>query len=332
MQPAQVALPSRQLDEVAGQPLVDQHGGVAEHEVVVAEGGELHGVLDQAGAGGEARPRHARHARVVVAAAVEDAVEVDAGRAGDHVELVDGGELDVAPGVGHQLAQLGLDRLHLDELGREAREELAHRRQRLGVEGADDLRQRAELAQAVALRHPLGAEGDARCRAPSRAAAAAGARLVPGKTVLRRIRIWPSRRWSRAAVEHAVDGGEAGVEVLVDRRADDHHQECGTRLIASGRSSTRSRPVGSTRRSISSAPSSKKGISPARMLLDLGAVDVVDDGAQTRVGADQRERQADVAAAADDADVVGEGCRHGGEVQRVPGGRHTICCLPTSAS
>ena len=41
------------VDDVEGQPLVDQHRRVAEGEVVVVERGELHRVLEQARAGGE---------------------------------------------------------------------------------------------------------------------------------------------------------------------------------------------------------------------------------------------------------------------------------------
>ena len=51
------------LDEEARQPLVDQHRRVAEDEVVVADRGELHRVLEQAGAGGEARARACRAIR-----------------------------------------------------------------------------------------------------------------------------------------------------------------------------------------------------------------------------------------------------------------------------
>jgi hypothetical protein len=46
---------------------------------------------------------------------------------------------------------------------------------------------------------------------------------VPGKTVLRRMRICPSRRCSRDSCR--IDGGEAGVQVLVHWRADDNHKE-----------------------------------------------------------------------------------------------------------
>jgi len=46
------------VDEVEGEAFVDGHGGVAEGEVVVVEGGELHGVLEQAGSGGEAGSGH----------------------------------------------------------------------------------------------------------------------------------------------------------------------------------------------------------------------------------------------------------------------------------
>ena len=47
------------VDHVQHQALVDQDRGVAETELIAREGRELHRVLDQAGAGGKARPRHA---------------------------------------------------------------------------------------------------------------------------------------------------------------------------------------------------------------------------------------------------------------------------------
>jgi hypothetical protein len=72
---------------------------------------------------------------IVVAAAVQDAVEVEALLARDHVELIRDRELDVPRRVRHQLAELRLHRRHLDELVDEAAEEVAHGRERLGPEG-----------------------------------------------------------------------------------------------------------------------------------------------------------------------------------------------------
>ena len=51
--------------------------------------------------------------------------------------------------------------------------------------------------------------------------------MTPGYTVLRRTSSWPSRRWSTQPLERARDGLRVGVEVLVDRRADDHDDVLG---------------------------------------------------------------------------------------------------------
>ena len=89
-------------------------------------------------------------------------------------------------------------------------------------------------------------------------------RLVPGKTVLRRIRICPSRRYcsaARRARSMAVKLGfrcsSTGVPMIINRKRQS--------LIGSARSSTSRRPEARVRPSISSAPSSKKGISPERI-------------------------------------------------------------------
>ena len=74
----------------------------------LGEGRQLHRVLEQARAGGEARAGQVRGARVVLADRAQDVRVVHARLVGDHEELVRDGELHVAPGVGEQLGQLGL--------------------------------------------------------------------------------------------------------------------------------------------------------------------------------------------------------------------------------
>ena len=69
--------------------------------------------------------------------------------------------------------------------------------------------------------------------------------------------------------------------------------------------------MGRSLRSSCSAPVSLNGTSPAPDALDLGRVDVVDADAVAGVGERQRERQADVAAPADDDEVQGF---HGGQI------------------
>jgi hypothetical protein len=46
-------------NQMRGQAFVDEHGRVAQDEFIVAEGGQLHRVLDETGAGGEAGAGHA---------------------------------------------------------------------------------------------------------------------------------------------------------------------------------------------------------------------------------------------------------------------------------
>ena len=89
---------------------------MAQREIVVVERRELHRVLEQAGPGGEARGGHVRGPRVVLGEPAPDPVEVQALLVGHHVELVGGGELDVAPDVGEQLGQLRLFRRHHHDL------------------------------------------------------------------------------------------------------------------------------------------------------------------------------------------------------------------------
>ena len=59
---------------------------------------------------------------------------------------------------------------------------------------------------------------------PSRSISRSTIRVTPGNTVLRRMRICPSTSWSATAsmaLDHRLG---IGIEVLVDRRADDHDQ------------------------------------------------------------------------------------------------------------
>ncbi len=111
-------------DDVEGQALVDRHARLAEVEVVVVERGQLHRVLEQARAGGEPGAGQIGSARVVVGQRRTDALVVETEVVGHHVELVGGRELDVPPGVGEQLGELGLLRLELHDLVREVAEQL----------------------------------------------------------------------------------------------------------------------------------------------------------------------------------------------------------------
>ena len=111
------------VDQVQRQALVDRHRRVAEREVVVVERGQLHRVLEQARPGGEPGAGHVRRPRVVLGQARADPLEVEAAVVGHHVELVGRRELDVAPGVGEQLGQLGLLGRQLDDRVGQPREQ-----------------------------------------------------------------------------------------------------------------------------------------------------------------------------------------------------------------
>ena len=69
---------------------------------------------------------------------MEDAVEVEPLLGRDHEGLIDRGELQVAPGIRHQFAQLRLHGRHLDVV--DVAEELAHTRENQRIGCADDLR------------------------------------------------------------------------------------------------------------------------------------------------------------------------------------------------
>src|SRR5664279_5520003 len=77
-------------------------------ELVVAERRKLHRVLEETRPSSEARTGEIRGPRVVECQTSPDAFEVEPPVIGHHVELVGGGELDVAPAIGEQLGQLGL--------------------------------------------------------------------------------------------------------------------------------------------------------------------------------------------------------------------------------
>ena len=128
------------IDHVENQTLVHQHGGVAKPELISGEGGKLHCVLEQAGAGRIAGSGHVFRARIIVPHRAQDVLIVDAGRLGDHVELVGGGKLDIAIGVVEQLGEFRLDRRHANEFRRDQPEQRTGLLLRFRRDTADDLR------------------------------------------------------------------------------------------------------------------------------------------------------------------------------------------------
>src|ERR1019366_5409226 len=89
---------------------------MADEELIPTERCELHRVLEEARAGSEPGPGDRREPRVVVPAALKDAVEVESVALGDHVKLVDGGELNVPPRIRQEFCEFRLHRLHDDQV------------------------------------------------------------------------------------------------------------------------------------------------------------------------------------------------------------------------
>jgi hypothetical protein len=89
---------------------------------------------------------------------LKHALVIDAGRLGDQIELVGGGEFDVAVGVAEQLGEFRLYGRNHHHFRRDALEQ--RRRFALGVRrgAADDLRHVAEFLEPVALNHAFRAE------------------------------------------------------------------------------------------------------------------------------------------------------------------------------
>ena len=194
-----------------------------EREAVVVEGGQLHGVLEQAGPGRKSRSRQIGSPWVVLDHRPPDPFVVQPVVVRHHVELVGGGKLDVAVRVGEELCQLGLLRLDPHDGVGETAEQGARPIERLLGAGGDDLGERVELLHGAALGDALRAEGHVDGLAqplhesldqsgdPREHSAAQDEDLPVGQLVGDRL-------------ERGDHGLRIGIEVLVDRGADDHDQ------------------------------------------------------------------------------------------------------------
>ena len=235
---------------------------------------------------------------------MQDAIEIEVVLTGNHVELIDRGELQIAPGVGHQLADLGFHRLHLDQLGAEASEQFLHSLEGRVVERTDDLRQRTKLLQALPLRHALRAEGDADLLAgilemtlQVRAHAGEDGRAQHQHLTVAEVR--------QTVLDRPVERPQRRVQVRIDRRADDHHHELafgqplgrGRQFEASARQHLGQQLVGAVL---------QERHPPGAHLLHLRAVEIDDQRPQTGIGERQSQRQADMAATADHRHVTRE--------------------------
>ena len=161
------------------------------------------GVLEQARAGGESGRGQVGGSRVVAHHAAADPLIVQPEVIGDHVELVGRGEPDVPPGIGEQLGELGL----LDIHAAQARES-AWRTACWPAPGRGPTGWRRSAAARTARSSPWPSAIRSGQKAtsmsmPSLATSFSAIAVVPGVTVLRRIRICPSRNWPEQSASAA---------------------------------------------------------------------------------------------------------------------------------
>jgi len=135
-----------------GQAFIDQHGGMPQEEIVVIEGGQLHGVLEKTRPRGQTRPHESLGTGVVVAHGMVDTVKVQVVLLGDHVELVGNGELDIAPYIGEKLGQFRFQGIQNQDLVGEMPEQGGCLGNRFRIESAHDLGQFGQFTQGLAFR------------------------------------------------------------------------------------------------------------------------------------------------------------------------------------
>lgn len=95
----QITLLLQPLDDEIGHTLIYQHGGMSEEEVVVAVGGQLHGVFEQTRAGRKTGTRQSFGSGVVCHDGLIDPVKVEAAEGGNLIELVRYRKLAISPGI-----------------------------------------------------------------------------------------------------------------------------------------------------------------------------------------------------------------------------------------
>jgi hypothetical protein len=123
-----------------------------------------------------------------------------------------------------RLRQLRLQRRQLDDHRGKRGEDLRGSLEALVIEGRDDLRQRLDLVQPVALRHALGTEGESYGRMDSLDALV---EVLHGAREQRRAHDHElgGREVLLVHLEDAQELGELRVQVLVDRRARDEDED-----------------------------------------------------------------------------------------------------------
>ncbi len=157
---------------------------------------------------------------------VIELVEVETALLGDHEELVRDRELEVAPGIRHELDELGLEGLQADDLRGDRGEDFVGRLESVLVEGGNDLGERLDLVQRLPFGHAFRAERD----------------LQTGSFVFEpAVEVFGRPREERGAhddqcvgrdvigvgVEDAQHVRQLRLEMLVDRRAGDEHDDIG---------------------------------------------------------------------------------------------------------
>ena len=273
-------------------------------EVVVVERGELHRVLEETRARGEARPRQIGRTRVVVRERGADPLVVEIEVVRHHEQLVRGRELDVAPGVREQLRELGFLGLEVHDVVREGVEQLRGALERTVRAGRDDLRELEELDHRLALGDALRAERhvDVEPETRDQALDHGGDARVHGAPQHEQLAVDEARR---DLLDRALHRVEIRVEMLVDRRADHDHDVLGV----------------SHRRRVGRCPQPSgvedlaQNLVRSRLVEREGAV--VHEGDRLRIHVEQRdvetaigqrqpEREADVPATTHDRGVDGE--------------------------
>ena len=232
---------------------------------------------------------------------MQDVRVVDAGRMGDREELVRDRELHVAPGVGEQLGQLRFLGRGPDRLAGEDPEQLARPVGRAVVVGADDLGQRVELLERVALGDPLRAERDVD------GAAALGQVLGD---VAGRARVDGAAKRDQGAlaqvrrdlVDRLLEDRHRRSQELVDRRADDDDEvvrPLDHRAARAERQPTGGQDLAQQLVGTGLEERHLAGGDP----VERGLVGVVDADPQAGLGEGEAQGQADMAAATEDDDV-----------------------------
>jgi hypothetical protein len=223
---------------------------------------------------------------------------------GHHVELVGRGELDVPPHVREQLGQFRLLGGHPDPGGGQQAEQGLRALERGLLTAGDDLGEFEQLGHGPALGDPLRAEHhvDGEAEAGDHLLHQRGDARVDGAAQDQQLAV---AQVLRAARQRPGDGLLVGVEVLVDRRADDHDH-----VLGGGHD----RRVGRGAQPPARDDAFQHGAGPrlgerqprVADLLDRGRVHVMDGNARAPVGQGDRQRQPHVAAAPDDHHVAPE--------------------------